>query len=147
MDQVTGYGSFEYALGSDGLPLRGWGWIVFPELDKGFPYAAGGGGCDALVDGECLPQAGGAFAGVAITEMAVADAFQRPGVVVAGLDPATHVRAGTGLDTAWTTSLASASLLRDHPHGRRAVSRAESAIRCAPMVARLAVVAVACDQE
>jgi hypothetical protein len=70
-------------------------------LEEGFLDAPGGGGCDVLVDGKCLLQAGGAFAGVAVAEMAVADAFQgaclfqggadfagdgqRLGVVVAGL--------------------------------------------------------------
>ena len=70
------------------------------ELGEGFLDAPGGGGCDALVDGKGLVQAGSAFAGVAVAEVAVADAFQgacflrggaelagdgqRLGVVVAG---------------------------------------------------------------
>lgn len=60
-----------------------------------------GGGTDALVDRERLPQAGGGFGGVAVQEVAVAESFQgtrflkrgaevagdgqRLGVVVAGL--------------------------------------------------------------
>ena len=47
-----------------------------PELDEGFLDAPGCGGCDALVDGQCLLQAGGAFAGVAVLEVAAAGAFQ-----------------------------------------------------------------------
>jgi hypothetical protein len=47
-----------------------------PELEEGFLDPEGGGGCDALVDGQGLLQAGGAFAGVAAAEVAVADAFQ-----------------------------------------------------------------------
>ena len=62
-DQVTGCGSIERAFGSGGSPLRGWSQIVLAELDEGFLDAPGGGGSDALVDGEGLPQAGGAFAG------------------------------------------------------------------------------------
>jgi hypothetical protein len=61
-----------------GLPLRGRGQIVLPELEEGFLDVVGGGASDALVDGKGLPQAGGAFAGVAVAEMAVADAFQGP---------------------------------------------------------------------
>lgn len=38
--------------------------------------ALGGGGSDALVNRQCLVQVGGAFAGVAVLEVAVADAFQ-----------------------------------------------------------------------
>jgi hypothetical protein len=45
-------------------------------LPEGFLDAAGSGGCDALVDGEGLLQAGGAFTSVAVAEVAVADAFQ-----------------------------------------------------------------------
>jgi hypothetical protein len=98
-DQVTVCGSLEYEFGSGGLPLRGQ--IALPDLVEGFLDAPGGGGCDALVDGKCLFQAGRGFAGVAVAEMAVADAFQGPcflqggaelagdgqrlGVVVAGL--------------------------------------------------------------
>ncbi len=68
---------------------------------EGLLDAAGGGGSDALVDRQGLPQAGGALAGVAVLEVAAADAFQgacflqgstevagdgqRLGVVVAGL--------------------------------------------------------------
>ena len=51
-DQVTGCDSFEYEFGSGGLPLRGRGQIVLPELEEGFLDAPGGGGCDALVDRE-----------------------------------------------------------------------------------------------
>jgi hypothetical protein len=43
---------------------------------EGLLDAAGGGGSDALVDRQCLPQAGGAFAGVAVLEVAAADSFQ-----------------------------------------------------------------------
>jgi hypothetical protein len=43
---------------------------------EGLPDALGGGGSDALVDGQCLLQVGGAFAGVMVLEVAVADAFQ-----------------------------------------------------------------------
>ena len=72
-----------------------------PELGEGFLDAPGSGGCDVLIDGKCLFQAGGGFAGVAVAEMAAADTFQSPcflcggtelvgdgqclGVVVAGL--------------------------------------------------------------
>ena len=75
-DQVTGCGGSEYEFGSGGLPLRGRGHIVFPELDERFLDAPGGGGSYALVDGEGLPQAGGAFTGVAVVQVAVADSFQ-----------------------------------------------------------------------
>ena len=100
-DQVTGCGSFECEFGFGGLLLWGRGHVVLPELEEGFLDAAGGGGCDALVDGKGLSQVRGAFAGVAVVEVAAADAFQRPrflrqnadlagdgqrpGVVVAGL--------------------------------------------------------------
>ena len=72
-----------------------------PELGEGFLDAPGSGGCDVLIDGKCLFQAGGGFAGVAVAEVAVANAFQgarffwgraelagdgqRLGVVAAGL--------------------------------------------------------------
>jgi hypothetical protein len=46
------------------------------ELEEGFLDAAGGGGCDALVDGQGLLQAGGGFAGVAVAKMAAPGAFQ-----------------------------------------------------------------------
>jgi hypothetical protein len=49
--QITGYGSFKYEFGAGGLPLRGRGQIVLPELEEGFLDPEGGGGCDALVDG------------------------------------------------------------------------------------------------
>jgi hypothetical protein len=49
--QITGYGSFKYEFESGGLPLRGRGQIVLPELEEGFLDPEGGGGCDALVDG------------------------------------------------------------------------------------------------
>jgi hypothetical protein len=75
-DHVTGYASFEYEFRSGGLPLRGRGQIAWPELEEDFLDAPGGRGCDALVDGHGLPQAGGAFAGVAAAEVAAADAFQ-----------------------------------------------------------------------
>ena len=71
------------------------------ELEEGFLDAPGGGGCDALVDGQGLPQEGGGFGAVAVVEVAVAGSFQGacflrggaelagdgqgPGVVVAGL--------------------------------------------------------------
>ncbi len=38
--------------------------------------ALGIGGCDALVDRQCLVQAGETFAGVTVPDLAVADAFQ-----------------------------------------------------------------------
>jgi hypothetical protein len=44
-----------------------------PELEEGFLDAAGGGGCDALVDGKGLLQVRGALAGVAVVEMAVSE--------------------------------------------------------------------------
>jgi hypothetical protein len=43
---------------------------------EGLLDAAGGGGSDALVDRQGLPQAGGALAVVAVLEVAAADAFQ-----------------------------------------------------------------------
>jgi hypothetical protein len=54
-DQVTGWGSFECALGCSGLPLGGRGLIVLAELDEGFLDAAGGGASDAVVDRERIP--------------------------------------------------------------------------------------------
>ena len=45
-------------------------------LPEGFLNAPGAWGSDALVDRERLPQVGGAFAGVAVLEVAVADSFQ-----------------------------------------------------------------------
>ena len=58
---------------------------------EGLLDAAGGGGSDPLVDRQRLPQAGGAFAGVAVLEVAAADSFQgarfvRGGAEVAGDD-------------------------------------------------------------
>jgi len=47
-----------------------------PELGECFLDAPGGGGCDVLVEGKCLFQAGDGFAGVAVAEVAAADAFQ-----------------------------------------------------------------------
>ena len=47
-----------------------------PDLGEGFLDTPGGRACDVLVDGKCLFQAGGGFAGVAVAEVAVADAFQ-----------------------------------------------------------------------
>ena len=44
----------------------------------GFLNAPGGRGPEALVDGQCLPQVGGAFASVAVLEVAAADSFQGP---------------------------------------------------------------------
>jgi hypothetical protein len=44
-----------------------------PELEEGFLDAAGGEGCDALVDGKGLLQVRGALAGVAVVEMAVSE--------------------------------------------------------------------------
>jgi hypothetical protein len=68
---------------------------------EGFLDTLGSGGADALVDGKGLPQVRGGFAGVAVSEVAVADSFQgagflrggaevagdgqRPGVLVGGL--------------------------------------------------------------
>jgi len=68
---------------------------------EGFLDAPGGGGADALVDGERLSQVRGGFTGIAVSEVDVADSFQgagflrggaevagdgqRPGVLVAGL--------------------------------------------------------------
>jgi hypothetical protein len=46
---------------------------------EGFSHALGGGGSDALVDGQCLPQGGGGPAGVAVVEVAGADALQGAG--------------------------------------------------------------------
>jgi hypothetical protein len=43
---------------------------------QGVLDAPGGWGANALVDGECMPQVGGSFAGVAVTEVAVADSVQ-----------------------------------------------------------------------
>src|SRR5262249_30765527 len=99
--QVAGCGSVEYEFGCGGLPLGGPGRTVLPELVEGCLDAPGGGGCDVLVEGKCLFQAGGGFAGAAVAEVAVAHAFQgacflcggadlagdgqRLGVVVAGL--------------------------------------------------------------
>ena len=48
-----------------------------PVLLEGFLDALGGGmGSDALVDGECLLQVHRGLAGVAVVEVAAADAFQ-----------------------------------------------------------------------
>ena len=48
-----------------------------PVLLEGFLDVPGGGmGSDALVDGECLLQVHCGLAGVAVVEVAVADAFQ-----------------------------------------------------------------------
>jgi hypothetical protein len=68
--------ALEYEFGSGGLRLRGGGRIAWPELEEDFLDAPGGRGCNALVDGQGLLQAGGAFAGVAVAEVAAADAFQ-----------------------------------------------------------------------
>ena len=46
---------------------------------EGFLDALGGGGADALVDGQCLLQVLRGVAGVAVVEVAVADAFQGAG--------------------------------------------------------------------
>ncbi len=46
---------------------------------EGFLDALGGGGADALVDGQCLLQVLRGVAGVAVAEVAVADAFQGAG--------------------------------------------------------------------
>ena len=88
-----------FAGGSRQLGL--WGGEFQLVVLEGFPDAPGGGGADALVDRECLPQVRGGLAGVAVLEVAVADSFQgacflwgradvagdgqRPGVLVAGL--------------------------------------------------------------
>jgi hypothetical protein len=42
---------------------------------EGFLDALDVGGSDALVDGQCLPQVGGAFAGVALLQVGAADPF------------------------------------------------------------------------
>jgi hypothetical protein len=60
------------------LTAPGRGKVVLAELQEGFLEAPGGGGCDALVDGECLPQVPCGLAGVAVLEVAVTDAFQGP---------------------------------------------------------------------
>lgn len=73
-DHFAGCGSFEYEFGSGGLPLWGRGQIALPDLVEGFLDAPNVGGADALVDGKGLLQAGGGFAGVAVAEVAVADA-------------------------------------------------------------------------
>jgi hypothetical protein len=70
-------------------------------IGESFLDAPGVGGSDALVDGQCLLQAGAGFAGAAVLEVSVAGSFQgacffqghadlagegqRLGVVVAGL--------------------------------------------------------------
>jgi hypothetical protein len=46
-----------------------------PDLVEGFLDAPGAGGADALIDGKCLFQAGGGFAGVAVMQVAVSDAL------------------------------------------------------------------------
>ena len=72
-----------------------------PVLIEGLLDAPGGGGAEALVDRECLPQVLRGFGEIAVVEVAVADSFQgagflcghadvagngqRPGVLVAGL--------------------------------------------------------------
>ena len=43
---------------------------------EGLLDALGGWSADAMIDGECLPHVGGALAGVAVMEVAVADSFQ-----------------------------------------------------------------------
>jgi hypothetical protein len=45
-------------------------------LAKGFRDVLGTGTSDALVNLECLPQAGGGFAGIAVLHVALADSFQ-----------------------------------------------------------------------
>lgn len=47
---------------------------------EGFLDALGGGGADALVDRECLPQVFRGLAGVAVLELAVADSLQGAGL-------------------------------------------------------------------
>ena len=59
-----------------------------PELGEGFLDAPGGGGADALVDGQGLLQAGGGLAGVAVAEVAVPDAFQGPCFLGGGAEEA-----------------------------------------------------------
>ena len=67
-----------------------------PELEEGFLDAAGGGGCDALVDGKCLFQAGSGFAGVAVAKMAAADAVETATrAVIAEGRTVTHDLGGT----------------------------------------------------
>lgn len=60
------------------LPLGGRGQAVLPGVivGEGLLDAAAGEGSYALVDRQGLPQAGGALAGVAVLEVAAADAFQ-----------------------------------------------------------------------
>ena len=69
---------------------------------EGFLNTLGGGGADALVDGQCLPQLRGGFAGVAVAQVGLAESFQgacflwgcanvagdgqRLGMALAGLD-------------------------------------------------------------
>jgi hypothetical protein len=50
-----------------------------PVVFKGFSDALGGGGADALVDRECLPQVFRGLGEVAVVKVAVADAFQGAG--------------------------------------------------------------------
>ena len=84
--------------------------ILWPRLGRGghqlvvldgFLDSLRGGSADALVDGECLPQLRGGFAGVAVVQVGLAESFlgacflrccanvagdgQRLGVVYAGL--------------------------------------------------------------
>jgi hypothetical protein len=55
---------------------------------EGFLDAAGAGRSDALIDRQCLPQAGGAIADVLVVEVAAADAFQGAGFVRGGAEVA-----------------------------------------------------------
>jgi hypothetical protein len=48
------------------------------ELEEGFLDAPGGGGSDALVDRQCLLEAGGSVADVLVLQVAAAGAFQGP---------------------------------------------------------------------
>ena len=57
-----------------------------PDLGEGFLDTPGGRACDVLVDGKCLFQAGGGFAGVAVAEMAAADTFQSPCFLCGGTE-------------------------------------------------------------
>src|SRR5215831_12535958 len=67
---------------ADGLRCLGWRWLALGDgggqlvVLEGLLDAPGFGGSDALIDRQCLPQLRGAFAAVAILEVAAADALQ-----------------------------------------------------------------------
>ena len=75
---VRGWGgcvwSMVLAAGSRWLGIGGGGWQLVPV--EGFLDALGGGGADALVDRQCLPQVLRGLAGVAVVEVAVAESLQ-----------------------------------------------------------------------